>query len=912
MQKQNFNFGWEFAHENDLDAYNRYGLYEVKRGLGAPEHYHHYNNWKKIDLPHDWAVGLPKDMRSNTYCASRPTSHYNRFTTEGDVMMDKVYAVGWYRKEFAYDPDWKGKRVFLEFEGIYRDSAFWVNGMYMDNHCSGYTSFLLELTDALYEDDINSIAVRVDVEQVEGYWYEGAGIYRNVNLLVAEPVYCKPYETIVKADISGKVNASAILVNDSENDLVLPVRWTVLDGDKAVAEVIKETTLPAYSETPVSAELQVENPKLWDLENPNLYTLKIEALEASTETFGFRKLTFDGESGFFLNDKPVKIMGACVQQDFAGVGIGLSENLIRYKLQKLKDMGMNAYRVHYAHSPDLLKACDEMGILVMAETRMFGPFPEAIRQFEDMVKRDRNHPSIFIWSIGNEETFLQHSEMGKNMGKKVCRIIQKLDDTRPFTYAGNSGWAFVGINAGVSVKGINYIRNMDVDGYHREHPQDPIIGTEEGCYVSDRVSLCTDLSAQTLLSNGTVTMGWASSPKGWVKYVMERPWFMGAFLWSGFDFHGEAHPFVNSAFSTYMGSIDLCGIEKPAFYYYQAWLKNEPLLKITPHWNGKVGKLATVTVFTNCQHISLKLNGKLIGEMDVQRFDAPEFTLAFAPGILEAEGIRDGVKYYDCVKTADAPAKLTQSLILPCEKKEDIGIIEVQAVDSDGNLCADCGKKVDLSFAGGDIVGVGNGNPNDWDYEQKPAEYEYHYLLAFETDFGHYAIPPKEGNNYMYSPYLVDHKFSETYEPKKAGFEDDLRRLIGTVPAMRMHEKRELTFVNRCDLSRDFTYFEIERLYGSAKVYLDGVELGNTSVPDGRCASTENRPFRFYCDVKAGSHEVKIVTTLPGNQLGAVAGYVRFGTEVNKNNWTVNLYGGKARVMVKYTDNYILETKFHP
>ena len=907
MNKQNFNSGWEFSLERDLDAYNRFGLYEVQRGLGAPEHKYHYNNWQKIDLPHDWAVGLPKDMRSNTYSASRATSHYNRFATEYKVMMDGVADIGWYRKEFAFDPAWKGKRVFLEFEGIYRNSHFWVNGMYMDSHFSGYTSFLLELTDALFEDDENSVAVCVDVDQVEGYWYEGAGIYRNVNLLVADEVYAKPYETVVKADIQGNVTASAILVNDSAFDRTLPVSWAVLDGDTKVAEFTEEVHLPAYSETPVSAKMQVKNPKLWDLEHPNLYTLELTAAETHRDVFGFREFTFDGTNGFYLNGKNVKIKGACAQQDFAGVGIGLSDNLIRYKLGKIKEMGCNAFRVHYAHSPDLLRACDEMGILVMAETRMFGPFPEALRQFEDLVRRDRNHPSIFIWCVGNEETYLQHSEQAKRMVEKVVRAVRRLDDTRTFTYAGNDGSAFVGINAGVEVKGINYIRNMDVDGYHAEHPTDPILGTEEGCYVSDRVSLATDLSNQSILSNGTVTMSWASTPKGWVKYVMERPWFSGAFLWTAFDFHGEAHPFVHSAFSTYMGSIDLAGMEKPAFYYYKAWFTDEPVLKITPHWNGKAGQKATVTVFTNCEHITLKLNGRVIGDCDVAKFDAPEFTLDFMPGILEAEGIRNGVKYTDSVATAGAPAIITQSLVLPCENPADIGIIEIAAVDENGNVCADCARKVDLAFTGGDILGVGNGNPMDDGYEQKPTEEEYFHIRSFEADFGHYPVPPKQENSYMYSPYKADHKLTSWVEPYGERWEDDQRRLMGGKGALKMHLPQEITFVHRCDLSEDFSYLEFERLYGKATVYLDGVEIGKNFTS----TSTDNRPFRFYCDARAGSHEIKVVTKLTDGTLGGMSGYVRFGKEVNRNNWTVSMYGGKARVMVRYRGSYTLETKFH-
>ena len=907
MNKYNFNKNWEFTLDNDLEAYNHYGLHGVHRSLGAPERFYHFSNWKRVDLPHDWAIKLPKDLRANTYSGARAQTRYNRFTTENNSILEEVYAVGWYRKEFPYQDSWKGKRIFLEFEGIYRNAMFWVNGVYMDSHASGYTSHLFEITDILYE-GVNSIAVRVDAEQAEGWWYEGAGIYRNVHLLVAEAVYCKPYETVVKATVDGKVSASALLINDTDGDMTLPVQWKILDGNKnTVCEISQEITVSAYSQQPISAQMQVDKPLLWDIDAPNLYTLTIDAVDHTEEVFGFRSFAFDADKGFFLNGRPVKIKGACVHQDFGGVGVALSDNLNRYKIQKLKEMGVNAYRCsHHAPSPAILRACDELGMLVMDETRLFGTSPAALKELSELVKRDRNHPSIFIWSIGNEEIRIQDVPIGETLGKKVCRILRELDDTRVCTYGANDSQLSGGTSASVTVRGVNYLRNTDVDAYHKTNPTQPIFGTEESSFLLNRCDIATDMSTQSVVANGMVTVPWGSTPKGMVKHMMQRPWYMGAFMWTGFDYHGEPLPFVRSAFSSYFGAIDLCGMEKPVFYYFKAWYENAPVLKLTPHWNHREGEKATVNVFTNCEHITLKLNGKTVGEQDVAPYDAPEFTLDFVPGVLEVTGVKDGKTYTDTLRTAGKAAAITQSLVLPCETDEDIGIVEISAVDENGILCADDHRRVALHMTAGDIVGVGNGNPTDAEYEQKPEEYRHFHIRSFETEYGIYTVPPKQENVYIYSPFHCEDRQTFYREAYLENYDDDYRDVAKRESVSRTEPAKTYTFVNRSDLTQDYTYLEFERLYGKATVYLDGVEVGNNLAG----TSANNRPFRFYCQIPAGHHEVKVVTTISDGTVGGMSGYVRFGKQVNRNKWEVDLFGGKARIFVKYKDAYRLSTAF--
>ena len=619
MRKINFDRSWEFTFDNTLDAYNIYGFDKYADASGAPSRFYDYSNWEKMDLPHDWAVALPKDLSANTFAGARANSHFHRYMTERKSPVEKIYNVGWYRKQFAFDPAWTGKRVFLEFEGVFRDAIVWVNGSYMDRHCSGYTGFILDITDHILPDEDNSIAVRVDSDQPEGWWYEGAGIYRHVNLWIGEPVYFQYNKTVIKTALDGKVYATAVLVNDTAAPATLPVQWEIREGNGIVATAKDTVTIPAYDRHEIWAEMQVENPRLWTVETPNLYTLHIQAgNEETSQRFGIRTVAFDADRGFLLNGEPYKIRGACVHQDFGGVGIALSDNLNRYKIQRLKAMGVNAYRCsHHAPTPALLDACDELGMLVMDETRMFGTSPEAVRQLTDVMERDRNHPSVFIWTLGNEEFKVQHLPLSGRLMEKMTRLAKELDDTRPVTYGSNIGEWYIGAGGASEVRGINYVRNGTGDGtwldsYHAKHPEQPIIGTEETSFVASRGGAKTDLGNGLLSSMGDVTMPWGSTPKGFVKLFEQTPWLAGSFMWTGFDYRGEPNPFVTTNVSSSFGAIDLCGMEKPPFWYYKAWWTDEPVLKLTPHWNHKEGERVTMAVFTNCEEITLYINGKAV------------------------------------------------------------------------------------------------------------------------------------------------------------------------------------------------------------------------------------------------------------------------------------------------------------
>ena len=660
MKRIEFNTGWRFKLEKDIKWNCGHGLAKYGEATGGGARFLENNNWEEITLPHDWAIYLPKNREANTFAGGRAVPYYSRFFSEEHTDLSELCSVGWYRREFDFDPSWSGKRIYLTFDGIYRDSIIFVNGVYLERHASGYIGITLDITDHLFEAEKNSIAVRVDATQQEGWWYEGAGIYREAYLEIAEAVHIPKNELFIKSTIDGGVEVSFRLISFKEREAVEGISAFVISpkGD-TVASRTAEVKLSPFGEAFVKLELTVNAPIAWHPDKPRLYTLRIEGEDICEEKFGFRSFEFDADRGFLLNGKPYKLRGACVHQDFGGVGVALSDNLQYYKIKRLKDMGVNAYRAsHHAPSPALLRACDELGMLVMDEARTFGTSPEAKRQLSALVKRDRNHPCVFSWCIGNEEFSVENKEISFRLAKEMSRIIRSLDGTRAVTYAGENGNNFVGANRAAEVRGVNYIRNGAanwLDEYHLAHPTQPIIGTEEASCVLSRADNETNLGSGRLCPTGEVTMSWGSTPKGWVKFYEQRPWLSGGFMWTGFDYRGEPNPFYYSNLSSSFGILDLCGMEKPAFYYYKSWWSDEPVIKIAEAWKYAEGERVTVTVFTNLDEVELFINGRSVGVKTVKQFDVARFEVEYKAGTLTAVGVKDGAKYVDVKHTWDKP-----------------------------------------------------------------------------------------------------------------------------------------------------------------------------------------------------------------------------------------------------------------
>lgn len=896
MRQIKFNRGWEFTLEREGDPANNFGLHKYLEATGAPAGKYDFSNWERVDLPHDWAVALKKDLRADTMTGARPVHRHHRYMTDRTAPLDEVFSVGWYRKQFSLDPAWSGKRIFLYFEGIFRDSTLFINGVYMDRHASGYTGFWMEITDQLIPGEINSVAVRVDCSQSEGWWYEGAGIYRNVFLWVGEPCCFVPNATVITAEIDGTVAVKTLLSNEAPEECRQKLCFTVRDPQgKPVAEGEKEITVPAYQRAEAFIRLQVASPALWDLDSPALYTLSIRAGEELWEDrFGFRSVHFDPEEGFFLNGRSVKIWGACVHQDFGGVGVALSDNLNDYKIRRLKEMGANAYRsAHHAPSPAILRACDEQGMLVMAETRTFGTSPEAIRQLTDLIERDRNHPCIFIWSLGNEEFSIQNDARFTHLMEKMTRVAKQLDPTRPVVYSGNNGEKYAGLNQASEIRGINYLCNGKgawPERYHAAHPHQPMIGTEEASYVLSRGGAQNDLGSGKLDATGNVTMPWGATPKGWVKHFAKFSFLAGSFLWTGFDYRGEPSPFIKTNVSSSFGTIDLCGMEKPPFYYYKAWWTKEPVLKLAPHWNHKEGETVKIAVFTNCERLRLFINGAKAAEMEVAPYDMPQFVLPFTAGELTAEGEKDGVIYRDRLVTAGETRQLRSEEVLAAHSEEDVAIYELSAWDSQGNFCPLAEEELRVGVENGRIVGVGNGDPASLEDEQQSLKEKSVVLRQFSWEHGAYIIPPFVRGEFRRSYECLE------YEAKREDFEDDYRLIAKSKDAL--EEPKTYTFTTKISGVEGYQFVEFERLCGAVTVYLNGKEIGN-NLRNGRASFVNARSYRFYCDFVKGENELKVVVEKKESDPLPIAGTVKIAKLLTDAPHKVRLHYGKARVFVK-------------
>lgn len=598
----------------------------------------------------------------------------------------------------------------------------WVNGEYIDRHMSGYTEFCFEISDNLRYGEENSVAVRVDASQTEGWWYEGAGIYRHVYLVYAEPISLEPGSLFIRSAVSGKVDITCTVINETAETADVGIAFEA-GGSRSNLRVV----LAPFEKKEVAGSLTIEHPVLWSLENPHLYTLQTTVssrgfdAEITRQNFGIREISFDAEKGFFLNGKHVFLRGACVHQDFACVGVALPDALQEYKIRCLKEMGVNAYRSsHHAPARQLVEACDRLGMLLMAETRKFGSSPEALSQLEALVKSFRNNPSVILWSIGNEEHSTQNNARGKRIAQSMMRTVRRLDNTRPITYGGNNGGSWEGINECVDVRGFNYLHIGQEDyikAYHRDHPNQPMVGSEEASSVYNRGALKTDFVHKTVSCYDENTAPWGSTAEGWLKYYRDHPYIAGGFLWTGFDYSGEPYPHHKNSVTSF-GLIDLCGYPKDIFYYYKSWWTKEDVLHLFPHWNHKEGEIVRVCVYTNCEEAELFLNGKRIGQKKVEYLGHAQWQVPFEPGRLEAVGYRGGKAV---LREARVTSGASASIRLRVDNQprcNGTALVTAEVLDSEGNAVCHSGDDIRFTCTNGRILGVGNGNPSSYEPNQ--------------------------------------------------------------------------------------------------------------------------------------------------------------------------------------------------
>ena len=556
------------------------------------------SSWQKVSLPHDWAVDLPY---------SPEASHSHGYKCIGWRYPEN--SVGWYRKHIEIPAEDKGKQFFIEFEGIYRDSEVFCNGFYLGGERSGYASSVYTLTPYLNYGGDNVIAVRCDASLEEGWYYEGAGIYRNVRLYKSGPVSMKHYSLKISQK---KADGSIWTVSDGTADVY--VDESCIDFDYILADA-------AVNRDKVTREIEIRDAegrrveraeRRWSTDSPYLYTLTVrlfydgELSDVVTRRFGVRTLEFSPEKGLLLNGVAVKLRGANMHLDHAGVGVAVPDELWRYRISRLQEYGFNAVRTsHNCASVSMLDLCDEMGVLVIDENRQFGVNQEQLRQLRNMIDRDRNHPSVILWSVGNEEWAVEHGEKGVEIARRMSEAVHGMDRTRPSTYGNAGGPDLV---KGVDVFGYNYIVQNPVDEYHRLYPEKCVVGTEEtsgagtrGVYrtVSEKGWMVPLNRIDTLGRVNVIEYGW--------KFYKARPWGLGLFYWTGFDYRGEPNPMKWPATGSQFGIFDYCGFPKDEAFYLKAAWKDEPSVHICGPYGGEVW------VYSNCDEVRLYESGKSLG-----------------------------------------------------------------------------------------------------------------------------------------------------------------------------------------------------------------------------------------------------------------------------------------------------------
>jgi beta-galactosidase len=637
-------------------------------------------------------------------------------------------SIGWYRHPIAVSAADRSRRIWLEFDGVFRDCIVFVNGYVVGRNEGGYAPFRVEIDDFLnYDGGGNVITVRVDATLGEGWFYEGAGIYRHVDLVRADWLHIPQWGTFVRSDVGpdgARVRVSTEVFNSENVPAAAVLKQSITGPEKRTF-----TSLPdvAFSLAPgeartIEQQTLIRSPQLWSIETPQLYTLRSEIhsavrmVDRYDTRFGIRTIRFDPQRGFFLNGRAVKLLGTCNHHDHAGVGTGIPDALHRWRVAQVQSMGSNAWRS--AHNPPasaLLDACDEMGMLMIDEARLNSTDPEAASQLERFVRRDRNHPSIILWSLGNEEPH-QATARGARISAEMAATVRRLDPTRPTTFAMDNNWD-LGVGPVVDVLGFNY-RTNQIEPYHRRHPAQPVYGSETGSTVATRGEYANDPPRHIIRAYDTEHPWWATTAEEWWTIVAARPYIAGGFVWTGFDYRGEPTPYPQfPSISSQFGILDTCGFPKGNYYYYRAWWRpGEPLVHVLPHWNwpGREGQPIEVWVHSNCDEVEIVLNGRSQGRKAMPRNRHLEWRVPYAPGRLEAIGLNQGRPIARAIRETAGPAKTVQ---LTADRRvaradgSDVVILNAAVVDARGNPVPDARHLLQFSASGGSIIGVGNGNP---------------------------------------------------------------------------------------------------------------------------------------------------------------------------------------------------------
>lgn len=723
MTKLSLDRGWKF-HKGDIpipEVHTHTTCYMAAKAggaLGAASPDYDYSTWSDIDVPHDWAVENPFEEKWG------PANGY------------KARGKGWYSKRFRLDEEYEGKQILIEFGGIATQCTIYLNGSVIGRNFSGYNSFVVDATDmAVFGDKLNNLVVFVDATVIEGWWYEGAGIYRHVDMYIRDQLHINHRGIFIHPELlcpgtwDTKTDTDIENLTDCQKHITLKNR-IINDEDILIGHAETSADIAPGETIRLMQSVLAYGINVWDIDSPNLYTMISELYDNDTliekrETkFGYRTISIDKDKGFFLNGRHIKLYGTCNHQDHAGVGVAVPDSIQEYRVKLLKEMGSNAYRcAHGNPAPEILDACDKYGLLVMDENRNFNTSEDGLNQVRDMVLRDRNHPSVVMYSIFNEEP-LQGTPIGKRLAIRLDREIKRFDNTRFTVGAMNNGVTAEGGACDVlDMTGFNYITHT-YDDFRERFPNMPMLGSENDSAFQTRGEYKTDKSKNIIDCYDSECASWGNTYRDGFKQVDIRPHMLGLFIWTGFDYRGEPTPFEWPSIGTFFGIMDTCGFKKDAFYLNKAFFTDKPMIHILPHWNHTKGETVRVMAHTNCTEAELFLNGVSCGKKAVDKYDMTEWNIVFEPGTLSMTGYIDNAAVcYDEVKTAGAPcrlvAELSKDTIL--DNCDDAAAINIRAVDADGVFVPYANMLVKFSCIGGEIIGVGNGNPNSHE-EDKASE----------------------------------------------------------------------------------------------------------------------------------------------------------------------------------------------
>ena len=723
--------GWKFAFGNASDPVKDFGCgTEYFNYLTKANSIHNEgpysakfddSKWEEVRIPHDWVTTLPYEQKA---------SHSHGYKTVGYKYPET--SVGWYRKSIHIEKEDLGKQISLQFDGIFRNARVWFNGFYLGTEPSGYATQVYDVTEYVNYGGDNLICVRADATLEEGWFYEGAGIYRDAWLIKTGKVSVAPFGTFVYADLKAPYDKTVVHIDTEIHNSTLDrqscqIEQRLLDADgKEVGKATAATLdLQGKQTSGCKQQLTFNNPHLWSTTDPYLYqvetTIKVNGLvtDVYITTTGFREVAFDADKGFLLNGKPMELKGVNLHQDHAGVGAAIPDALQAWRIQQLKQFGCNAYRAsHNPMTPALLDICDREGILVIDENRLTGINTEHLRLLENMIKRDRNHPSIILWSDGNEEWGIENTIQGTRIAAAMREYTRLLDPTRHSTIANAGGGEMI---KGLDVVGFNYIMQNDVDNRKKNHPTWKIVGTEEttGCGTRGVYFNSPDQPGHMVAMNRDTTHHHIENviERGWQFYA-DRPWAAGLFYWTGFDYRGEPNPLSYPAHDSEFGILDYCGFWKDEAWYLKSWWTDEPTLHLFPHWNlqGHEGEEIELWAYSNCDEVELIVNGKKLGRQAMPKNGHLKWKATYQPGKVIAIGYKNGKRILTETLETTKPA---DKIIMTSDKQTitadglDVAVVNIELKDTKGRFVPDACPMLTFRLEGnGRIIGAGNGDPS--------------------------------------------------------------------------------------------------------------------------------------------------------------------------------------------------------